>query len=231
MACEGRTPSSDGLAGYWFIDRVLTVLAMRDEGRCRRASVAGRASACSAARARIQRRSARRLRYGTTYPAGRRPSRTRVTARRSARRTKVRASSRVRAGPRLARDHELVGQLDARLALPKQAVQPRDHRRADPCPVVLRSISGVGIRRQLGADHEQVPLDAQDDLSEPTRRRRQASAHAMHAELRAGDTEGCDGLVDGSVCLGASVVLGDPLAAEEQARRPVIATAGRHGGA
>ena len=97
------------------------------------------------------------------------PSRWSATARRSARRRIVRASSSaalvaVSPGTTNSRGH-----LDVPLQLDEVPLEVADHRLGDARPAVLEPIPGVGVRGELRADHEQLALEAEDHRA-PARR-------------------------------------------------------------
>ena len=139
---------------------------------------ADRASACSAARASTHSRSASRFRYGSKWGPGINPSDPSVTARRSARRTIVRASSSAALVGGLARDDELASASSMwRLGLAEHRLEALDHRRDDARHAVLVAIPRVRRGRQLGGRDEQLALEPEDDrgqLAEPDGQRRRA---------------------------------------------------------
>ena len=106
---------------------------------------------------------------------------------------------------------------------------PVDHLGGDPRPAVLEPIPGVGVRRQLGGGHEQLALEAEDELRQVAELDREHAEPILQPELGAGQAERGDGLVDRAVGLGPEIVLGDALAAVEEAGRAVVALAGGDG--
>ena len=88
------------------------------------------------------------------------------TARRSARRRIVRASSSAALVGVSPGDDELARHLDVRLELDEVALDVADHRLGHAGPAVLEAIPGVGVGRQLGADDEQLALEAEDQRRE-----------------------------------------------------------------
>ena len=96
-------------------------------------------------------------------------------------------------------------------------------------PAVLEPIPGVRIRRQLGAGHEQLALEAENQVRQVTELDRQHAEPILEPELGPCEAERGHGFVDRAVGLGAEVVLGDPLAAVEEAGRAIVALAGRDG--
>ena len=131
---------------------------------------------------------------------------------------------------RLAGDDELGRHRDRGLGLDEHALDVLDHRRGDAGPAVLEAIPGVGVRRQFGADDEQLALVAEDQFGEPAEGRSERADAALDAEVRAGEPECGDGLVDRAVGLGPRVVLADPIPAVEEAGRAVVALGGRDDG-
>ena len=92
-----------------------------------------------------------------------------------------------------------------------------------------RRSQAVRVGGELRTDDEQLALEAQDEVGDPGQPRRHHVELLLEAELGAGEPEGGHGLVDRAVGLGPRVVLGDPLAAVEEAGRAVVALAGRDG--
>ena len=123
-------------------------------------------SARSAARAKTQTRSARRLRYGIRSVAGHVARRGSVTARRSARRRIVRASSSaalVGVSPGTTNSLGISMLASSSRRSPRR---PRPSLGRDPGLAVLEAVPGVGVGGQLRADDEQLALEAQDQVAE-----------------------------------------------------------------
>ena len=136
-----------------------------------RDGVAALDSARSAARAKTHSRSARRFRYGMRFGPGTWPARWRATARRSARRRIVRASSRAALVGVSPGTTNSLGIAMLRLELDEVALQVLDHRLGHAGPAVLEAIPGLGVGGQLGADHEQLALEAEDQRARARRDR------------------------------------------------------------
>jgi hypothetical protein len=130
------------------------------------------------------------------------------------------------ARPRLARDDELAGHLDPLLEVDDEGRQRLDHRRRDAGLAILEPIDRGGCRCQLGADHEQLTLEAEDQLGDRCESWAERAVLALDAELGARQAERGDRLVNRAVGLGPKIVLADPWAAVQQARRAVVPPAG-----
>jgi hypothetical protein len=128
-----------------------------------------------------------------------------------------------RARRRLAGHDELFRHLDVAFQLGEITLNVPDHRLGHARPAVLESVPRVRRRGELRADDEQLALEAQDQLREAAQARGQRADPAFDAEVRPGQPERGDGLVDRAVGLGARVVLGDPRPAVQQARGAVVA--------
>ena len=131
--------------------------------------------------------------------------------------------------PALARDHELLRELDRAFRRAQHLVEAVDHLARDARDAVLLLRASVGVGRELRADREQLALEPQQQLAEAADVGRQDAVLRLHAELGAREAEGRDGLVDRAVGLGPQVVLADAVAAEQEPGAAIVAAAGRHG--
>ena len=107
-------------------------------------------------------RSARRFRYGTTWltDGSSQPAVVAATASRSARRTTVRATSSAAATRVSPGKHELLRRLEAVGDVVDDRLQRRHHLGGHPRDAVVELVPVRGLGRQLGAHHEQLALEA-----------------------------------------------------------------------
>ena len=130
---------------------------------------------------------------------------------------------------RLAGHDELLRERDPCLVVGEKRLDPDDHRRGDAGRPVLEPIPRGGVGGQLRAGHEELALDPQDDRLDLSERRRQRVEAPPGVQLRAGEPQRGDGLVQRPVSLRSEVVLGNAVAAEEEAGGPVVALPGGDG--
>ncbi len=181
-------------------------------------------SAASAARARTHSRSATRLSQGTSQSPGSCPVRRSAMTRRSARRAVARATSsaadaRVWPGTTNSRGISIRDSQVARSSSTRTSIDSSTR----VTPSWSRS-AAAGIRGQLGARHEHLPLEPQDERGELGRGRRGYPG----AQLRSGAAKSCHGFIDGAVGLDDEVVLGNPAAVQQPCGAVIAATRG-HG--
>ena len=128
---------------------------------------------------------------------GTRPARSSVTARRSARRRMVRASSSaalVRVSPGTTNS---VGKLDPRLVVGQDRVDPGDHLRRDPRVAVAEAVPGGRVRGQLRARRRRARAGSagRGPRSRPSAGGR-TSSRRFGVELGPGEPQGRDRLVE-----------------------------------
>ena len=129
---------------------------------------------------------------------------------------------------RLARDDEFEWQLDGRLGFRQQGVEAIDHLGRHAGVAGLAAVDRLGRGREFGPHHEQLALEAQDQLGQSGQRPGQAAVRGLHAQFGSGEPQRRDRFVDGAVGLGPRIVLVDALAAEEQTGGAVVATTSGH---
>ena len=129
-----------------------------------------------------------------------------------------------RPGPRTRAASSIV-----RLHLRRSAVDALDHRSDTRVWPSTRRSQASGLVASSAPATNSSRWKRRMRSARPAEARRQHVRAALDAELRAGEPEGGYGFVDRAVGLGPGVVLVDPVAAEEQARRAVVALAGRDG--
>jgi len=126
----------------------------------------------------------------------------------------------------LARNHEFARQLDGRLGLGQHGVEAADHIGRDSRLARLLPPGRPRGGGKIGPGHEELALKSQDQIREPVEDSWDRSDLRHQAQFGAGEAEGRDGLVDGTEGLGAGVVLGHSVPAEEKPGRAVVAASG-----